>query len=74
MSEYLDPTIAAWHVMATAGDPDDKLAPDRLRPISRNFSAKSAAEEFCALAKAQYPDAYVQAVPVKPRKTDARYA
>lgn len=71
----LDPSVCAYHVIATAMDEKKPHNAPRLRPISRRFSVKAAAEDFCALAKAEYPDAYVAAVPVRERKADkGRYA
>lgn len=62
MRKALARAVVGWRVMATVTD--DKGT--GLRPVSRTFAARSAADAFADLARPTYPDAYIQSV----EKTD----
>lgn len=59
MRPRLARAVVGWRVIATVkgGGGEDALA-----PISRTFNVRQAADEFMTLARAQYPDAYIQSV------------
>lgn len=56
----MDKPTAAWRVMATTLDV--KCGVSAIRPISRNYVTRESAEQYVELARATYPDAYLQEV------------
>lgn len=59
MRAKLARAVVGWRVIASVDDGQGGVA---LKPISRTFNVRQAAEQHAELARPQYPDAYIQAV------------